>query len=126
MLLATDNRRDGNEWRSYTENGKSYFVIGFFDGMSLGNNMSYWGIRDKDKNSNSVVDVFEYYNDYLDNQFTNVTNAQIVDWLNEFYDDFRNRKIRIIFAVWLVVNEIAGEPKEEMEKMILDYRKNAD
>jgi hypothetical protein len=42
-----------------------------------------------------------------------------------FYEDYRNRRIRIHSAVWLVLNETSGKPKVEMEKMVESFRKNA-
>jgi hypothetical protein len=43
-----------------------------------------------------------------------------------FYKDYRNRKIRIYDAVWLVLNSIAGKPQDELDKMIESFRKNTD
>ena len=54
-----------------------------------------------------------------------VTAGQIVDGLNVFYEDYRNRKIRIHNAIWLVVQQISGKHKEDMEKTIEYDRRNA-
>jgi hypothetical protein len=54
-----------------------------------------------------------------------VTGGQLVDGLDSFYGDFRNRRILVYSAVWLVLNEIAGTPQDELDKMIQSWRKNA-
>jgi hypothetical protein len=41
--------------------------------------------------------------------------------LDVFYSDYRNRKIAIPSAVWLVLKSIAGTPKEELDKVIENY-----
>jgi hypothetical protein len=37
------DRRDGNWWIEQDETMKLCYMIGFFDGIELGNNFSYWG-----------------------------------------------------------------------------------
>jgi hypothetical protein len=49
-----------------------------------------------------------------------------VEGLDIFYSDYRNKKIRINDAVWLIVNSITGKSQEEMDVMIENYRENAD
>jgi hypothetical protein len=48
-----------------------------------------------------------------------------VDGLNSFYKDYRNRRIKVPDAVWLVANSIAGKPQNEMDKMIENWRQSA-
>jgi len=103
---------------------RSVYVIGFFDGMDLGHNFSYWNFT-KDKKMNAcMLMVGESYADYSSKYFTNVTNGQLVDGLDSFYADFRNRSIRVADAVWLVVNGIAGTPQEELDTIIENWRRN--
>jgi hypothetical protein len=96
-------------------------MIGFFDGMSLGNEFSYW------KNVNDKVcfpKITESYDFYSEKYLKEVTNDQLADGLDEFYKDYRNRSIRISSATWLVLNSIAGTDKAELEKKIENFRKN--
>lgn len=119
-------RRDGNWWQQEDEVQKYSYVLGFFDGMPLGGNFAWWDLKDKDGNYptylNKIYDSFEKYNKY----FINVSNSQIVDGLDTFYSDYRNKKIRIKDAIWIVVNSIAGKSPEEIEKLTQDFRKNTD
>lgn len=121
------DRRDGIWWGTISDiNTKYVYVIGFFDGMELGYRFSYWGIWDKDKNSSCIRKVSTSFSDYYNKYFSPATtNSQIVDGLNTFYTDYRNEKIEITDAIWIVVNSISGKSQEEIEKMTENYRKNA-
>jgi len=44
-----------------------------------------------------------------------ITNGQIVDGLNLFYDDFRNRQIKLTDAIYVIKKQILGASKEEIE-----------
>lgn len=44
-----------------------------------------------------------------------ITNGQIVDGLNLFYDDFRNRQIKLTDAIYVIRKQILGASKEEIE-----------
>lgn len=123
---APEDRRDGNWWRELERSQKINYMVGFFDGMELGNKFSYWGILDKNKNNPAVRQVFGSYSDYDQKYFSHVTNYQLMDGVDTFYSDYRNRLILVDDAVWLVVNEIAGKPDAEMQKMIENWRKSAD
>jgi hypothetical protein len=124
---AQSHRRDGNWWKDLTPSGKLNYMVGFFDGTELGNSFSYWGMA-KDsggKTTTCLSEAVKSYQDYGAKYLTNVTNDQIVDGLDAFYKDYRNRSIRVHDAVWLVANSIAGTPQNELDKMIESWRKNA-
>ena len=124
LSAAEENRRDGNWWLEQDRLTRSLYVIGFFDGMDLGHNFSYWAFS-KDKNmADCMIKVGDSYAEYISKYFKNVTNRQIVDGLDSFYTDFRNRRILVSNAVWLVVNAIAGTPQESLDRMIENWRRN--
>ena len=135
-LHASDDQRDGNWWRTESEVTKLNYVVGFFDGMDLGRNFGTWEfmhctaggrcVAIDNASASCISKVGESYNSYYTKYFSNVTNDQIVDGLNVFYSDYRNRRIRVSGAVWLVVNGIAGKPQAELDKMIESWRNNAD
>ena len=41
-------RRDGNWWRTTNLDMKKSYMVGFFDGLVLGRNFSYWNLNGKD------------------------------------------------------------------------------
>ncbi len=122
---ADDNRRDGNWWINQPESGRGWYVLGFFDGMELGRSFSYWGILLADKNDECLRKIQRSYGERNLKYMADITAGQVVDGLNEFYKDYRNRRILIIEGTWIVVNEIAGTPRADLDKMIENYRKNA-
>jgi hypothetical protein len=128
-LNASDDAirsRDGNWWRQQTEARQHMYVVGFFDGMLLGRQFSWWGIpKDGEKLSLAAVQVHDSFSTYYDKYFKNPTNKQISDGLNNFYEDYRNRSISIDDAVWLVVRMIAGDSDETMKPIIEQFRKGA-
>jgi hypothetical protein len=120
-----NTRRDGNWWRDLTKVERLTYVTGFFDGMNLGNEFSYWGIVDKDKQDSAAGKAVASYGDYGDKYLKHVTNSQVADGLDTFFSDYRNRRIETSNAVWLVLNEISGTSDAEMQRMIESWRKNA-
>ena len=125
---ADDSRPDGNWWNTQSQNGRLNYIVGFYDGMILGHRFSYWKYADDSQDrsygctNKSAISFNEYHHRYIDD----VRNDQLVDGVNEFYRDNRNHKIRVADAVWWVVNHIAGEPQAGLDKMIENFRKNAD
>ena len=123
-ILSASDRRDGNSYRRLGDMENLHYITGFFDGMILGRNFSYWGfILDKDSAS-CLSKVSNSYADLENKYLLNVTAGQVRDGLNNFYEDYRNRKIMVSDAIWLVLQSIGGIPKEEMEKMIEEWRRN--
>ena len=59
----------------------------------------------------------------VDKYIQNVTNVQLSEGLSKFYEDYRNRQIMVINAVWLVLNAIGGKPDNDMESLIENFRK---
>lgn len=124
-VLAQDaNRRDGNWWRDQTRLSQANYITGFFDGMELGHRFSIWkNVNDK-KAGDAVYRASISYEEYSRRFLGAVTAGQLVDGLNDFYADYRNRSIRVHDGVWLVVNQIAGTPKEQVDSMVENWRKN--
>ena len=122
--IASD-QRDGNWWRQQHYETKLTYIVGFFDGMELGKNFSYWNFTNDADKKECLEAVSNSFKEYSRKYFSNVSNIQLVDGLNTFYEDFRNRRILLQNAVWLVVNEISGTPEIEMKHMIENWRKNA-
>ena len=91
--------------------------------MDLGNKFSYWEFIHDDK-SGCMLKVSTSYSNFVGKYFKDVTNGQLVDGLDDFYSDYRNRRILLSNAIWLVSNSIAGEDKKKLEKMIENWRKN--
>ena len=129
ILLASANaqstRRDGNWWRGTDQSARVAYMVGFFDGMLLGNNFSYWKFINDTRSSDCSRKVNESFSEFSDKFFRNITDVQVVDGLNAFYTDYRNRSVIVNNAVWLVVNEISGTPREVLDPMIENWRRTS-
>ena len=125
--FAAENRRDGNWWSEQDRDSKVFYLTGFFDGMDLGKDFSVWKyIHSGSKaDESAVAKVTAAYKEYSNKYFNNVTAGQLVGGLNTFYSDYRNRRIKVFAAVWLVVQGIAGTPPEELEKSTESWRRNS-
>jgi hypothetical protein len=122
---AQDDRRDGNWWQAQHPSSKIAYMTGFFDGMDLGHHFSYWKYANVKSKQDVLPDVAESYYEHTEKFFKNVTNGQLADGVDNFYSDYRNRRIRVNDAVWLVVNEIAGTPRRQLDTMIENWRRSS-
>ncbi|HYA88688.1 MAG TPA: hypothetical protein VEI57_16715 [Nitrospirota bacterium] len=119
-------RRDGNWWNDQNDNIKFGYLNGLVDGMTLGNEFSMWNFVSDTTKKSCLKEVKYSFRVYADKYTSNITLEQVRDGLSDFYSDYKNRRILVMHAVWLVLNGIAGTPKEELDKMIESHRRNAD
>lgn len=124
LSYSNDEPRNGNYWREMDYSSRLDYVVGFFDGIHLGYEFSYWGLN-SENGPDCNVEVYNSFSRYCGFFLKNVTNDQIVDGLNEFYQDYRNRSIRVPDAIWIVLNMIAGVDNSALEEMIKNFRRNA-
>jgi len=123
---SADNRRDGNWWLTQEKYVRNIYALGFFDGMDLGNAFSYWKYVHGTKAQQAcTAQAVESYQEYSNRYFDNVTAGQLSDGLDSFYKDYKNRRIVVFAAVWLVVNGIVGMPENELNKLIESWRRNS-
>lgn len=123
---AEEIRRDGNWWRTTTREFRLSYMVGFSDGIWLGWRFSSVNLRGKDGqlDATEVIRVGRSFDKSLD-LIENLTNLQVVDGLDKFYTDYRNRRIRVLEAVWIVLQSINGTPDNDMEILIENARKSA-
>jgi hypothetical protein len=122
---AQDGRRDGNWWLSTDKTIRLGYVVGFLDGIHLGERFSYWKLTSDAENTPCVKKMLLASSEYEDKYLSNVKIRQLNDGLNDFFSDYKNRRIKVDDAMWLVLNGIAGTPREELDKMIENFRRNA-
>jgi hypothetical protein len=117
------SRRDGNWWSQIDGAEKNAYMVGFFDGLVLGEKFSYWGKNGMadPSYSDKVKESFDQYY----NLMKHTTNDQFTDGINVFYRDYRNRRIEVSDAVWIVLNTIVGKTDKEIQVMTENFRKNA-
>lgn len=55
----------------------------------------------------------------------NTTYAHLMDALDQFYSDYRNEKIYIVWALEIISMELKGVPKETIDQTLADFRRAA-
>jgi hypothetical protein len=121
---AEETRRDGNWWVSRPDFAKAMYVLGMFDGVELGRFFVMRNIRsqaDIDKLNGAL-------NSFMSNKqllLSNVTVGQVEAGLDDFYQDYKNRKIYCNDAVQVVLEGSAGMPKEQLENWVQHLRQGA-
>jgi len=124
-VSSPNDRRDGNWWRAQPETIKVGYMVGFLDGEHLGNEFASWDFMDDPRSEpclkKVLISTLRFEKQYLQN----VKVGQLTDGLDDFYADYKNRSISVDNAVWLVLNGIAGTPKDKLDKMIEAARRNA-
>jgi hypothetical protein len=127
--MADDVRQDGNFWSGMNDSARLNFMVGFFSGIRLGTRLTVWGLPEKPGEpggfSQERLAAFNAFSKMQSQYLNNVTIGQLRDGLDEFYRDYRNRSIEIPNAVWLILNEIKGTPRKQLEEMIEGFRRNA-
>ena len=89
----------GSTWNELSKLNKLVYIKGIYSGIM-------WG-RSKEKNS----------------FITNTSIDTVIDGLDTFYQDFRNRNIIVIWGLKIVTKQIRGDNLEEIKSDILIYRK---
>lgn len=116
--------RDGDWWNTLGESVKSGYIVGFVDGIALGNEFSWWGMTDKQSKECSSATISSFHK-MSDRYLVSLAYSQLKDGLDNFYKDSRNRSILVTGAMWIVVQKINGVPKEKLEQSLEEWRKNA-
>ncbi len=107
---------DGNWWRTLQREQKQYYLVGILDGLELGQTFLS---MDERKHQTEVI-VSYYLNQ--EKYFKNVTYDQLIDGLDIFFSDFKNRSIEINSGLFVVLKMIRGGSEDEINTMIKTLR----
>jgi hypothetical protein len=105
---------DGDFWVPKSKDLKILYVVGFVDGRND-------GINDAAKALGTDI-----YNPKISKLASNVTVGQIVDGLDEFYKDWRNRKILLRHAMEYVQDEAQGKDDSDLLRFLRQTDSTAD
>ena len=93
---------DGNDWISYKKNNVNiFYLIGFLAAVCVYQEK----ISTKDP-------------DFEKLDLPDITVGQLKDGVDKFYEDFANRKIKIVDAIYIVKMQIEGENPELISAQI--------
>lgn len=106
LLLAVpgwadeNNSQSGYVWRDSSATAKVYYVVGVLNGASL-----------------------LEFSECGEGKFQKIASIdQYVDGMDQFYEDFRNRHVSLMFAFSIVNQQLHGASEEKIEKAIKDVR----
>ena len=110
---------NGYAWGEKTLSQKVEYVDGYTAGMGaarilMGEVLYVKKIKLETADATPVIDFMD---------FSGATYGQYVDGLDEFYKDFRNKRILFRFAIQYVRDQIRGKPQGELEKRVESLRR---
>lgn len=145
---------DGTDWAEWTMLQKHSFISGFIAGSAyvLRNNIQpqddkydsdkaskmfwvYWVPDDKKpKNTFSRNEVSLLLGNQAEGlnaslyryAIIEITNGQLVEGLNAFYSDFKNKQIKLSDAVYVVKKQVKGASAEDIETVLQFLRADKD
>jgi hypothetical protein len=126
-VAVADEKHNGNWWIAQPPTAKAVYLQGYLDGLA--EESSSWTM---DAAMASVV-VPKVCHQPLtgmqkrveegNKRFNDITYGQLIDGLNDFYADYRNRLIRVPVASNSVVSNIRGTPADIYQKTVEMARK---
>ena len=126
---ADEVRFDGNFWRQQNRIMKEFFIAGVIGGISAGQDRvlgsAMEGVGDG-KISMECFNTVSSLKKSLEAGLMKIEVGQLVDGIDEFYSDFKNRSVKVRWSFLVVMQQIKGTPKEEIEKFIESVRSNPD
>jgi hypothetical protein len=118
--VYSDESRNGNWWRSLQIEQKCHYLIGILDGLDLAVTFLYMDEREDQKITREVIVLKELNQQkYL----KNVTYEQLIDGLNDFFSDFKNRNIETNMGIFIVLKMIRGDSEDEINTMVKNLRR---
>lgn len=128
---------DGNEWNSWDKSSKGNFIIGYISGscFTADNNNDDVSLawRDPENPTGAVIGTIIGIRKMTEEEFklakkknellkryciTGISVSQLVDGLDTFYRDFKNRSIRVNISIYVVRKQIQGASDEELGTVI--------
>jgi len=122
-VSTEETRHDGNWWNQQSAGFRLLYILGFMDGMDLGNRFSTADtLGGADRPDPGTDDLRRTYRERTERYFAHATVGEISDGLDAFYRDPRNRSIKLSDGFEIVLRSIKGE---DVEKLIRARRSSA-
>ncbi len=125
-LSNSQSKRDGKWWQSLDKNAKIFFVAGFWNGVTWGDDVLKDALNSLQKNGvlnqNTADAVFQKWTAYTD--IGSITIGDIVDRIDNLYSDSQNNTIVVSDIMTIVVLNIQGLPlsNDVMQQLLQSYR----
>ncbi len=125
-LSNSQSTRDGKWWQSLDKNAKIFFVAGFWNGVTWGDDVLRDALNSLQKNGlinqNTADAIFQKWTAYTD--IGSTTIGEIVDRIDNLYSDSRNSTISVSDIMSIVVLNIQGLPLSDdmMQQLLQSFR----
>ena len=127
---------DGYWWNELRPEPKLFFLVGYhtaldetYTGFWIGEMVRFWE-ENPDEMPMNLEDTFkyakiiyDYYREY--EQLVGFQYRQILEGINSFYDDFRNKTIDITNAIRVVGMQLHNKSEEDIDLFIKSLRESA-
>lgn len=112
---ADTSTHDGRWWIRLSALEKAIYTTGILDGVDVGEGIS---VR-------RGLDATDDYVKEVHHLFGKVNTKQMVDGIDVFYRDFRNRSIPTYAAAWFVAMQISGADEARLQEFLVQMRRGA-
>jgi len=120
-LSFGQNKYDGYWWNNLNDDEKLFLVIGMFQGMELGNFVTFLKYNKDDREKYDNI-----YNAAKEKYFgvgkIDYSNQQVVDGIDKFYSDYKHRNINIRNALFVVGLELTDAPQKDIDMVLKIFR----
>lgn len=115
---ATACRPDGTAWEYMSDVGKFYWISGFLSGIDLVL-LNYWDVDISDLDREAKLLKWRQEIDAIERLgLFGIAFEQFKDGIDELYQDYRNRKISMVDAMYIVKMEVGGSKPELIDAQI--------
>jgi hypothetical protein len=121
------HRKNGQDWRNWTRDERVFYVAGYMEGRNtvLGEVMIDEQLGIGEQYTNEKKPKLAAIARLADSVPSKLTNGDIVDGLDRFYDEPANRLIALPYAIGILALKVNGRPAEFIEQQILRGREIA-
>ena len=126
---ADEIRFDGNFWKNSDQTTKEFFVSGVLEGVFTGQDRVMASTMEGVEKGTIGMKCFAAISSLkssLEADMEKIKVGQLVDGIDEFYSDFKNRSIKVKWAYLVVMQQIKGTSEEDTKKFIESVRQNPD
>jgi len=105
---------DGVDWMEFSE----AFKIGYLKGFLCGLGVAEGELSDFDMFIDNIISKRDFKKKWGKISLNNITIGQIADGISAFYEDFSNRRTKLIDAIYVVKIQIEGKNSELINAQI--------
>ena len=126
--FADEVKYDGDFWRQRNRATKELIVYAVFWGSEAGQNRVFAEVvlnRGGKSIEVECANAVSYVLKTLEDERIAIHTGQVVDNMDKFYSDPKNKSLRLKWAFLVAMEQVTGRPDEEIRQLIEEIRKKA-